>query len=530
MGLRPYQVEAVDKVDEEWAKGNKRTLLVLPTGTGKTICFSETTRRQVNKGKRVLILAHRMELLDQAAEKLKKSTGIDSALDKAESHAADTKAQVVVGSVQTLSRESRLNEYPVDAFSTIIVDEAHHCLSDSYQKILNYFDANVLGVTATPDRGDMKSLGEFFDSLAFEYTLPRAIREGYLSKIKAQTIPLNIDISKVGMQNGDYAARDLGCALDQYLEEIAKIISAKYGNRKIVAFLPLVDTSKHFRDLLIDEGVPAWEVNGNSPDRVEILETFEHVKSGVLCNSMLLTEGWDCPSVDCVIVLRPTKIRSLYCQMIGRGTRLCEGKDHLLILDFLWHTSRHDLCRPTNLICKKDEIAKVIEQKMDEEGLVIDINDETIEKATESVKADREEKLRKEIEAQKRKKSKLIDIMQLATSIDIEDLDEYEPTFRWEEEEPTEKQISALERFGVNTSEIKYKGYASNLLNKLFTRKNAGFSSPKQINLLERYGFHDVARWSSDSASGMIGIISANRWMVPYHINPETYVPADYME
>ena len=526
MMLRPYQLEAVNAVDSEWAKGIRRTLMVLPTGTGKTVCFSETTRRQTEHGRRTLILAHRAELLSQAADKLKKAAGIDSALDKADSHAAESNLPVVVGSVQTLMRDSRLQEYAPDRFGTIIVDEAHHCLSDSYQKVLGYFDANVLGVTATPDRGDMKNLGEYFETLAYEYPLQRAIKEGYLCTIKAQTIPLNIDLSGVHMQNGDYAAGDLGCALDPYLEQIADVIANKYSDRKMVVFLPLVETSKKFRSLLLERGVKAYEVNGNSADRAEVLEEYNNVTYGVLCNSMLLTEGWDCPSVDCVVVLRPTKIRSLYCQMIGRGTRLCEGKDHLLILDFLWHTTRHELCRPTCLICKNQEVAAEMDRMMDESGDPILIDEDTEKEASDSIAAQREAALAKLLEEQRHKKAKLVDVMQYEFSINDMELRDYVPTMGWECDDPTEKQLQMIENSGINPDAITSKGYASMLIDRIMKRREAGLATPKQIKTLERYGFMDVGEWTFDAASKMIGFIASHNWTLPYTINPHSYVPA----
>ncbi len=526
VNLRPYQIEAVNAVEREWNEGHKKTLLVLPTGTGKTICFSATAQRRAQCQERTLILAHRDELLKQAADKLKTATGIDSALEKADSHAANSFFPVVVGSVQTLMRDKRLQEYAPDAFSAVIVDEAHHALSDSYQKVLNHFSAaNVLGVTATPDRGDMKNLGEYFESLAYEYPLTAAIKDKYLCPIKAQTIPLNIDLAGVKMQNGDYAAGDLGSALEPYLEQIADIMAEKYADRKTVVFLPLVATSKRFKDLLSDRGVMAWEVNGNSADREEVLQAYENAKSGVLCNSMLLTEGWDCPSVDCVVVLRPTKIRSLYCQMVGRGTRLYKDKDYLLILDFLWHTGRHELCRPTCLICKKKDLAEVIEKEMDGSGELVDINEDTIEKAAESVKKQREDALAEMLREQRKKKAKLVDVMQFEMSIYDDELREYEPTFNWEMAEPTEKQLKTIENFGINPENINCKGYASMLLNKLFKRRESGLSTAKQIRCLERYGFQNVGEWSFEQANKRIKYLASHNWILPHNINPATYVP-----
>ena len=341
MELRPYQQEAKAAVLEQWEQV-RRTLLVLPTGCGKTVVFAKITEEMVRRGSRVLILAHRGELLTQAADKLHAVSGLNCSVEKAEESCLSSWFRVTVGSVQTLMRDKRLGQFSPDYFGTIVVDEAHHVLSDGYQRVLEHFpDAKVLGVTATPDRGDMRNLGSFFESLAYEYTLPQAIREGYLCPIRALTIPLQLDLSSVGISGGDFKVGDLGTALDPYLESIASEMEKHCQGRKTVVFLPLVKTSQKFCDLLNARGFRAAEVNGGSKDREEVLKDFSDGRYDVLCNSMLLTEGWDCPSVDCVIVLRPTKVRSLYCQMVGRGTRLSPGKDHLLLLDFLWHTERH---------------------------------------------------------------------------------------------------------------------------------------------------------------------------------------------
>lgn len=314
MKLRPYQIEAVNAIEAEWAKGNRKTLLVLPTGTGKTICFCKLAENQVRQGEKVLILAHRGELLDQAADKLSRATGLGCSVEKADSSCFGEWFQIVVGSVQTMMRPQRLAQFDPDYFGAVIVDEAHHSISESYQRILTHFSgANVLGVTATPDRGDMRELGEYFDSLAYEYTLPRAIKEGYLCKIKALTIPLQLDLRGVPQQSGDFALGAVGNALDPYLHQIADEMIEHCRGRRTLVFLPLIATSQKFQRILLSKGIEAGEVNGQSPDRAEKLADFASGRYDVLCNSMLLTEGYDLPAIDCVVCLRPTKIRSLYC-------------------------------------------------------------------------------------------------------------------------------------------------------------------------------------------------------------------------
>ena len=261
-------------------------------GVGKTIVFAKIAEDCVRNGERILILAHRGELLTQASDKIEKACGLKCAVEKADESCLDSWYRITVGSVQTLMREKRLNKFSSDYFDVIIIDEAHHAVSGSYTRILEYFsDAKILGVTATPDRGDMKNLGAVFQSLAYEYTLPKAIREGYLSPIKAVTIPLKIDFSGVGTQAGDYKVSDIDTALEPYLYQIAVEMREYCLKRKTVIFLPLIKTSKKFRDILNENGFKAAEVNGESTDRTEILDDFDKGKYNVLCNSMLLAEG-----------------------------------------------------------------------------------------------------------------------------------------------------------------------------------------------------------------------------------------------
>lgn len=525
MELRPYQQEAKEAVFEQWENGTRRTLLVLPTGCGKTIVFAKITEDCVRHGDRVLILAHRGELLEQAADKIHKATGLGCAVEKAEESCQGSWFRIVVGSVQTLMREKRLGRFPADYFNTIIIDEAHHCISDSYQRVLQHFpEAHVLGVTATPDRGDMKNLGQYFETLAYEYTLPKAIKEGYLCPIKALTIPLKIDMSSVSVQAGDFKAGDISTALDPYLERIAQEMEKYCRDKKTVVFLPLVKTSQKFRDILNDHGFQAAEVNGDSQDRSEVLEVFEKGRYNILCNSMLLTEGWDCPSVDCVVVLRPTKVRSLYCQMVGRGTRLSPGKDHLLLLDFLWHTERHELCHPASLICQDEEVARQMTKNIEEAGCPVDI-EEAEKTAAEDVVAQREEALAKQLDEMKRRKGRLVDPLQFEMSIQAEDLSGYVPAFGWEMAPPSDDQKRTLEKLGINAENIENAGKASKLLDRLSKRRAEGLSTPKQIRQLEQRGFQNVGTWTFGQAKKLIDRIAANGWRTPRGIIPQEYRP-----
>lgn len=526
MQLRPYQQEAKEAIQRQWADGIRRTLLVLPTGTGKTIVFSKLIEDCVREGERVLVLAHRNELLEQAADKLSQSTGLLCAVEKAEESCFGSWYRVVVGSVQTMTREKRLSAFAPDYFDSIIVDEAHHCISDSYQRVLNYFeDAKVLGVTATPDRGDMRNLGSYFESLAYEYSLPQAVKSGYLCPIKAQTIPLRLDLTGVAQQAGDFKVADLGTALDPYLHQIANEMKQHCADRKTVVFLPLIKTSQKFRDILESRGFTAAEVNGTSDDRAAILSDFNAGRYNVLCNSMLLTEGWDCPSVDCIVVLRPTKIRSLYSQMVGRGTRLHPGKEDLLLLDFLWHTERHELCHPAHLICESEEVAKQMTANIEAAGCPVDL-EEAEEKASEDVVSSREEALAKQLQEMRSRKRKLVDPLQFEMSIQAEDLASYAPAFAWEMGPPSEKQRKTLEKLGILPDEIESAGKAAKLLDRLSKRRMEGLTTPKQIRFLESRGFQHVGTWPFGATKSLIDRIASNDWHVPRDIIPSTYRPA----
>ena len=529
MNLRPYQTEARRRIHAEWNAGHQRTLLVLPTGTGKTVVFAAVAEDCVRAGQRVLVLAHRGELLDQAADKIHRSTGLRCALEQARHSSLDSPLRITVGSVQTLGQEKRLARFGHDWFGAIIIDEAHHAVNGGYRQVLDWFpDARVLGVTATPDRGDMQNLGKVFDSLAYEYRLQDAIADGYLCPILAQTIPLQLDLTGVELSAGDFAAEGIDSALDPYLDQIAAQMEIHCAGRRTVVFLPLIKTSQKFRDILQAHGFRAAEVNGqdyNHRDRAAVLDAFAAGKYDVLCNSMLLTEGWDCPPVDCVVVLRPTKVRSLYSQMVGRGTRPSPGKKNLLLLDFLWMTDRHELCRPADLLCEDHEVAARMTEALAQTDGPRDIGEAAREAAADIV-AQREEALARQLAQQRRKKARLVDPLQYEMSIRAEDLSGYVPAFGWEAEAVTDKQAAALEKAGINPDGVDTAGKASKLLDHLFQRQREGLATPKQIRCLEKYGFVHVGTWTFEAARNMIDRIAANGWRgAPRGIDPAAYTP-----
>ena len=489
MILRPYQEDAVRAIRSHWVEW-RRELLVLPTGCGKTVVFNTIAYEQPG---RTLILAHREELIEQARNKFFNMFGVMPG--KIKSSENDIK-RVTVGSIQTMSRRDYTG-----MFDTIIIDEAHHAISDSYQTLLKQLpDAKVLGVTATPDRGDKRSLAEYFDGIAYEYGLKQAIKDGYLCEITARTVPLNIDLTNVKVSLGDFEVGSIAAALEPYLPQIAEAISIYASARKTVVFCPLISIAQELASLIPG----AREVNGGSQDRKETLKWFDKAGPGaVLCNAMLLTEGWDCPSCDCVVVLRPTKVRSLYCQMIGRGTRLFPGKENLLILDFLWLCMKHNLCRPASLASDVlEDIERVTQESQNDE---IDLFG-AISDAEEA----RRTKLAEELERQSRKKAQLIDPLEVFSILDDIGLADYEPTFKWEEAEASAKQVEALKNFGIDAEGIQ-KGYACQILDKLISRADNNLATIKQVRVLKRFGY-DPVDWSFEQASKKISALSAVGW------------------
>ena len=290
VALRGYQVAAHEAILRGFAE-YQRQLLVLPTGGGKTVVLAQLAA--THQPRRTLVLAHREELIAQAVDKIRAVTGLTAEVEMADSRAS-MNASIVVASIQTLMRTTRRERWPHDHFGLVVVDEAHHSLADSYLGTLRHFDehAFVLGVTATPDRGDKKNLGRYYQNIAFEVTLLDLIRQNWLVPIRAKTIPLEIALNDVGTTAGDYNANDLGHVIGPYLERIADVV-AEHAHRKTLAFLPLVSLSRDFAALCCERGLCAEHVDGTSEDRAGILARFSRGETRVLTNAMLLTEGYD---------------------------------------------------------------------------------------------------------------------------------------------------------------------------------------------------------------------------------------------
>jgi superfamily II DNA or RNA helicase len=376
-----------------------------------------------------------------------------------------------------------LERFVSDHFQTVIVDEAHHILSESYQRIVGYFsNAKVLGVTATPDRGDARNLGKFFDEIAHEVSLVELIGAGYLAPITVQTIPLTIDISGVATRaDGDFSDDELAKVLDPLLGEIGQAILACAAERKSLIFVPLIRTAERFALILRELGLQAEMISGVCADRTEKLARFREGRTQILVNSMLLSEGYDEPSVDCVISLRPTKIRSLFAQQVGRGTRIHPGKRDLLLLDFLWHSRRHNLARPTSLIshdeAEEERIARALQRGSGD-----------LLSAQSDAAREREEALAAELDENRRRQGQTVGLLELAKRFQAPTFVDYQPFLRWHRLAISEGQTRILSNNGVDLRLVRDRGHAAAIIDGIFRFKEREPASEKQLRYMRFLG------------------------------------------
>lgn len=349
--LRPYQREALEAIGREHGAGVVRQLVALPTGTGKTVVFAALPEAGF---RRLLVLAHREELLGQAAEKIARwNPGLSVAIDRAEERppVPTGDAFAVVASVATIGRRGspRLTRYPADTFEAVVVDEAHHATAASYGAVLDHFSGRrlLLGVTATPFRADESDLSAVFDQITFSRSLPDMIEAGFLVAVRAVSVRTDVDLDGVRANRDDFLAGSLAETVNTEGRN-AQVVRAYLdlaSSRKALVFAAGVQHSKDLAATFRAAGVEAEHLDGETPreERAAIVRRLRTGETVVLCNCGVLTEGFDEPTVSAVILARPTKSPVLYVQMIGRGTRLAPGKDDLLILDVVDVTSRHSL-------------------------------------------------------------------------------------------------------------------------------------------------------------------------------------------
>jgi len=342
--LRPYQRAVIDEFRRAIERGIKRIILVAPTGSGKTVIGAEIIRTFRAEHKPVLVLAHRREIITQTSAKLR-DCGLAHGIIQA-GIAPHLSERVQVASVQTLwARAMHREVMELPDADLAVIDEAHHCPALSYQKIIAaYPDAVVLGLTATPCRGDGRGLGGIFEEIIECPQVAALVEQKYLVRTRCYA-PVQPDLTGVRTQAGDYAEAQLAERMDRP-KLVGDIVSHwhRFGERrKTVAFAVNVSHSVHLRNEFIESGVRAEHIDGGTPkpERDSTLQRLASGEIGLVTNCMVLTEGWDMPEVGAVILARPTKKMGLYRQMIGRVLRPAPGKTDAIVLDHSGAVFRH---------------------------------------------------------------------------------------------------------------------------------------------------------------------------------------------
>lgn len=356
--LRGYQHDAVAAAHAAHERID-RPAEVLATGAGKSIILAEvarSSRHGAAGGKRTLVVAHREELVEQNAQKVR-DVAPDLRVGVVMAERNETQGHVVSGSIQTFARDMRRKQ--LRDVGLVIIDEAHHAAADSYVSLLRYFGcfdgrAKALGFTATMSRGDERALGDVWQDVVYVKDTSELVAEGYLVRPAGIRVRVDdLDLSKVRKQAGDFSDRGLGAAIEDSLapKKIAEALREHAADRQTILFAPLVHTAEVIRDELREAGFTAEVVSAKTPkdERRRLLQAYRDGAVQVLCNAMIFTEGTDLPMTSCIVVARPTMSASLFIQMIGRGLRLWPGKTDCVVLDVVGATGRHRLAAPVEL-------------------------------------------------------------------------------------------------------------------------------------------------------------------------------------
>jgi superfamily II DNA or RNA helicase len=408
-------------------------------------------------------------------------------VERAESHArADYDPQVVVGMVQTLCRPKRLQSWSPDYFRLIVVDEAHHATAESYQRVLRHFrEAKVLGVTATPDRADGDEIAEVFDSIAYEMTIWDAMTAPppgpYLCRLKVVRCETPIDLRGIRTTAGDFNAKDLEERITPTIDMLANAIREKAGERQTLVFTPDCGSASAMATALQSLGLRADFVWGDSPDRAQKVAAYKAGEVQFLANCNLFTEGFDAPDTAAIALCRPTKSRSLYSQMVGRGTRLAAGKTDCVLIDFAWLTDSLDLVRPADLFDRtnrNDEEAEILNEFVAKAPDGVDL--------VEAAKQAKEETTKRQV---LRVKARQRDVKARWVSYDpIAMADTLGIPMRGAmnavHDPATEKQVAILGKFGITGAEQMSRRRAGKMLDVLFARSKASLATPKQVTWL----------------------------------------------
>lgn len=532
----------------------RSTLVVMPTGTGKTVVMGEVASRWPTG--RVLLMAHREELIFQGAKKIAAMTGDECGIEMGDIESPEgsifSKPRVVVSSVQTLnsSRRGKLRMERFDPleFGLLLTDEAHHATAATYRRVYDWFYTNPklkhLGVTATPDRADEEALGQIFDSVAFEYGILDAINDGWLVPINQQFIHVEgLDLSSCKADKNDLKDADVARVMNQegLLHKVVDPVVQIAGDTPTLVFAASVEHAHRMAEIFNrhkPDSAIAIDGGTDKDDRRNQLQRFARGEFQYLCNMGVFLEGFDEPRIGCVAMARPTKSRALYAQVAGRGTRplpglvdginaaetrreliAASGKPSMLMLDFVGNSGRHKLVCTADILGgnESDEVVERATRNAKKEsasGRKTNMQDE-LQKAREELEEElRQRHAAEAMAAQARKQ--LIARAKFSTKavnpFDIFDVVPRREPGYLKGKRPTPKMIAALERFKVDreTIDALSLGQAGQMLDVLVKRAKAGLCTSKQAKILQRFGYSPDTSFAE--AGRIIDALAANRW------------------
>lgn len=548
MELRDYQQKCNDSVMAALQE-NDSTLFVLPTGCGKTISFAHLIK---NTPGRALVLAHRKVLINQAAQKIEMVTGDRCAVEMGNNWSSERdgmwrhKAKCVVSTIQTqisgARGDGRMSRFDPNEFSLLIVDEAHRTISESYRKVIRYYQQNkalkVVGCTATPDRADEQALGQIYDSVAFEYEISDAIEDGWLVPIRQQRVFVDsIDFSDVKTTQGDLNGPELAAVMEQEanLHKVADPLFQMTNGRKTVVFASSVAHARRLAEILNrHEAGCAESIDAETLD-YERDRIFRELKDGsirFLINVGICTEGWDEPSVAVVAMARPTKSRALYAQMAGRGTRTLTGlvdnltsaedrriaiaqseKPFVEIIDFVGNSGKHALITSADILGGKfsdEAIEKVKKEYQEREDGAL--SEDVIERLKEA-----EMKLIRARDEAAEARKKIVGRATYRTSesnpFDVFGLTPTKPR-GWDQKPLSDKQIALLSRNGIDAGNMTFS-QVQQVIGEIIKRMREGKCSFKQARLLKKHGYD--GNMSRADASRTIDALAKNGWKRPVY-------------
>ena len=564
MILRDYQLRARAAVLDAFKEGNS-TLLVLPTGAGKTIVFASLIKAFFPR--RAMVIAHRQELIFQARDKIRDTTGLTVEVEMGEHRAAGgsqaglfgRRSSVIVSTIQTHTAGGdgmgRMGKFDPTQFGLLIIDEAHHSTSASFRRMIDYYRSNpalkVLGVTATPDRGDEEALGQVFETVAMDYEILDAINDGWLVPISQQMVFAgDLDLSSVRTQAGDLNGADLAAVLEseKVLHQVATPSIEIIGDKRTLCFTASVKQAEQLSEIFNRHrpGMSAWVCGKTDKDeRKKINADFNDGKIQVLCNCGTHTEGFDSPAVEVIIMAKPTKSRSLYAQMVGRSTRPLPGivdgptdaaarksaieqsaKPSCLVVDFVGNAGRHKLVTACDILGGNvsEDVVESVTRTLREGGKPVRVDVALAEE--EEQEKEREQKRLAEEARRSRLVAKVGYSRQSVDPFDVLQIQPCKPRGWDNGKQLSEKQRNFLRKSGLDPDTLNYS-HAKQLIGEMIGRFDKHLCSLRQASLLKKFGY-PIDGVTFEQASATIDALKKNNWKkpsVPDNAQP-AYTPA----